>query len=112
MTAMRLSSLLALLIVLAGCAVSVPYEKSRYVGEWSGEKAYLYVSQDGYVYYERRKGWLVNSVEGRLKGFKGDDIQVGFGPIASTIVVNTPPYLDLDGWKMVVDGMELWRIED
>jgi hypothetical protein len=112
MTVMRWSSLLTLLIALTGCATTVPYEKSRYVGEWEGEKAYLFVAQDGYVYYERRKGWFYNTVEGRLKGFKGDNIQVGFGPIAATIVVNTPPFYDRDGWKMVVDGMELLRVPD
>jgi hypothetical protein len=112
MTVMRLSSLLTLLIALTGCAIAIPHEKSRYLGEWEGEKAYLLVTRDGYVYYERRKGWFSNTVEGRLKGFKGDNIQVGFGPIAATIVVNTPPYLDRDGWKMVVDGMEVVRIGD
>lgn len=112
MTVMRLSSLLTLLAALAGCAVPIPYEKSRYVGEWEGERAYLLVTSDGYVAYDRLKGWLSQSVSGRLKGFKGNDIQVGFGPIASTIVVNEPPFYDRDGWKIVVDGAVLFRIGD
>lgn len=104
--------MLTLLVALAGCAVTIPADKSSYVGEWEGERAYLLLTRDGHVYYERFKGPLINSLEGRLKGFKGDDVQVGFGPLAMTIVVNTPPYQDGDDWKMVVNEMELVRIGD
>ena len=111
MTFMRSALLLTVLIALAGCITPVPVAKSRYVGEWQGETAYLSITRHGYVYYERFKSRASHSVEGRLKGFKGDNFEIGFGPIATTVVVNRAPYLDSNGWKMVVDGKELVRIE-
>jgi hypothetical protein len=112
MTVMRRASMLALLLALAGCATSVPFEKSPYVGEWEGDSSYLLITQDGYVFYERFRGPFINTLDGRLKGFKGDNVQVGLGPLAMTIKVNVPPYLEGRHWKMVVDDMELVRIGD
>ena len=108
----RSSLLLALLLALAGCFTPVPSSKSLYVGQWCAERARLRITQEGSVRYERFKDLSSMSVGGRLKGFKGDNIEVGFGPIATTVVVNKPPYQDGDGWKMVVDGMELVRVDE
>ena len=110
MTLMRSSLLLTLLVVLTGCATVVPSDKSRYVGEWEGEQAHLLITQTGYVRYERFRGLASTSMEGSLKGFKGDNFKVGVGPLAKTIVVNRAPYLDGDAWKMVVNNMELVRV--
>lgn len=107
------SSLLSALIVLAlaGCVMTVPQEKSRYVGEWEGARSYLYVGRDGVVYYERLKGRFgSSSLEGNLAGFRGDNILVGMKPLTSTITVNEPPHQDGDDWRMVVNGEELLKI--
>ena len=111
MTLMRSSLLLTVLVALAGCATAIPSDKSLYVGEWEGEKAHLLITPHGYVRYERFKGWASTSVEGSLKGFKGDNFAVGVGPLAKTIVVNKAPYLDGANWKMVVNHMELVRVD-
>jgi hypothetical protein len=105
--------LLSLFPVVAGCAVVVPPERSLYVGAWEGESAYLCIMREGYVIYERYRGRLfINSVEGRLNGFKGDNVEIGWGPIATTIVVDESPYWDGAAWRMVVDGKEVFRTGD
>ena len=107
---MKLSKLLlvlALLGSLIGCGKPVPQEKSAYVGEWQEKTMYLLITQDGSVRYKRLKGGASTSVEGPLKGFAGNNFEVGIGPMATTFVVSKPPYQDGDKWKMVVDEVEL-----
>ena len=112
MTFIRSFLLLMVFVALAGCATVVPFDKSLYVDEWEGDQARLLITQNGYVRYERFGSWTSTSVEGSLKGFKGDNFAVGVGPLARTLVVNKPPYLDGDEWKMIVDGRELVRVDN
>ena len=105
----KLLFLLALLGSLVGCAKPVPPEKSAYVGEWKEKTMYLLITQDGSVRYKRLKGGASTSVEGPLKGFSGNNFEVGVGPMATTFVVSKPPYKDGDNWKMVVDEVELTK---
>lgn len=104
--------LLALLVSLVGCGKQVPPEKSTYVGEWQAKTMYLLITQDGSVRYKRLKGGASTSVEAPLKGFNGDNFEVGIGPMATTFVVSKPPYQDGGQWKMVVDEMELVKTEN
>jgi hypothetical protein len=104
--------LLALLGSLAGCGKPVPAEKSAYVGEWQEKSMSLLIMQDGSVRYKRLKDGAETSVEGPLKGFTGNNFEVGVGPMATTFVVSKPPYQDGDKWKMVVDGVELIKAPD
>jgi hypothetical protein len=101
--------LLPLLFSLGGCSKSVPQEKSAYVGEWQDKAMYLLITQDGSVKYKRVKAGGTTSVDGPLKGFSGDNFEVGVGPMATSFVVTKPPYQDGDKWKMVVDGLELTK---
>lgn len=103
---------LALAAALAGCGKPVPQDKAAYVGEWQEKTMYLLITQDGSVRYKRLKGGGNVSVEGPLKGFTGNDFEVGLGPMATTFVVSQPPYQDGDRWKMVVDGVELVKTAD
>ncbi len=105
----KLVFLLALLGSLAGCGKPVPPEKSAYVGEWQEKTMYLLITQDGSVRYKRLKGGASTSVEGPLKGFNGNNFEVGIGPMATTFVVGKPPYQDGGKWKMVVDEVELTK---
>jgi hypothetical protein len=107
---MRLTRLLLLLIVVStlfGCGKPVPPEKAAYVGEWKDKTMYLLITQDGSIRYKRVKGTVSTSIQGPLKGFNGNNFDVGIGPMATTFVVSKPPYQDDDNWKMVVDEMEL-----
>jgi hypothetical protein len=100
---------LPLALLLAACGKPVPAEKSAYVGEWEEKTMYLLITQDGSVRYKRLKGGGTTSVEGPLKGFTGDNFDVGIGPMTTTFVVTKPPYQDGKSWKMVVDGVTLTR---
>jgi len=103
----KLLLLLTLLVSLFGCGQPVPPEKSSYVGEWREKTMYLLITQDGSVRYKRLKGGASTSIEGPLKGFIGNNFEVGIGPMATTFVVSEPPYQDGEKWKMVVDEIEL-----
>lgn len=101
---------LTLLGSLTGCNNSVPPEKVSYVGEWKDMTMQLLITQDGSVKYERVKGATTTKVSAPLKGFEGNDFEVGFGPFSTTFVVSKPPYRDGGKWKMVVDDVELVRV--
>lgn len=70
----------------------------------------LFSTQDGSVKYERVKGATTTKVSGPLKGFVGNDFEVGFGPLSTTFVVSKPPHLAGNEWRMVVDDVELVRV--
>jgi len=97
---------------LFGCGHPVPPDKAAYVGEWQETTMYLLITQDGSVRYKRLKGGATVSVEGPLKGFAGDNFEVGIGPMTTTFIVSKPPYQDGDGWRMVVDEVDLVRTSD
>jgi hypothetical protein len=107
---MKTRSLIAALALfgsLAGCGVPVPVEKAAYVGEWQESTMYLLITQDGSIRYKRLQGGASKSVEGPLKGFEGDNFDVGIGPMKTTFVVTRPPHQEGDRWLMTVDGVEL-----
>ena len=109
---MKATSIIVSLLLafsLSGCGKPVPPEKAAYVGEWQDKTMYLLITQDGSVRYKRLKGGASTSVEGPLKGFNGDDFEVGIGPASTTFLVSKPPYQDGNTWKMIVDGVELTR---
>lgn len=99
----------ALALTLTACGKPVPPEKAAYVGEWQDKTMYLLITQDGSVRYKRLKGGGTTSVEGPLKGFQGNDFEVGVGPMSTTFVVSKPPYEEDGHWKMVVDEVALTR---
>jgi len=104
--------LLATNLALLGCGKPVPVEKSTFVGEWQNKTMYLLITQEGSVVYKRLDGGVSKSIEGPLKGFKGDNFEVGIGPLSKEFKVSVPPH-DEDGeWKMVVDGAELTKTEE
>jgi hypothetical protein len=98
-------------LLLTACGKPVPPEKSAYVGEWQEKTMYLLITQDGSVRYKRLKGGASTSIEGPLKGFTGDNFDVGIGPMSTTFLVSRPPYQEKGQWKMVVDGVELTRTQ-
>ena len=99
--------LLGLMFLLASCGKAVPKEKSEYVGEWRATGALLVITADGRVHYERRKGGASTSLDLPLKGFTGNDFEVGVGPMSTTFIVSDPPHQDGDKWKMVVNELEM-----
>ena len=98
-------------LALAACGKPVPPEKSAYVGEWQSQTISLLITQDGSVAYKRLQAGATRSITGPLKGFEGDDFEVGIAFISTTFVVSTPPFQENGKWKMVVDGVELTKVE-
>ncbi|AQS39850.1 hypothetical protein Sps_04767 [Shewanella psychrophila] len=105
-------SVIALLLLLSGCADPLPEDKLSYVGEWQSKEMGLLILADGTVAYKRLKGGATTSVNGPLKEFVGDDFVVGFLFMATTFVVSESPH-EVDGvWLMTVDGVKLIRVSD
>lgn len=96
-------------LLLTACGVAVPPDKSDYVGEWNADGMSLLITQDGSVVYQRIKKGAKTSIDAPLKGFKGDDFEVGLGPMVTTFKVTSPPHKVGDQWMMTVDGVELTR---
>lgn len=103
--------LLAVVLTLTACGQPVPPEKSAYVGEWRGLGMGLLITRDGSVAYKRIKGGVTRSVNGPLRRFEGDDFIVGLPFLSTRFVVSKPPFQDGGKWKMVVDDVELTRVE-
>lgn len=97
---------------ILGCGKPVPPEKSTYVGEWQEENMYLLLTQDGSVEYKRIIGSTTKSIEGPIKGFDGNNFEVGIGPMSTVFVVSKPPFQEGENWKMVVDGVELTKTDE
>ena len=107
----RIFSVLIIVLFLISCAKPVPPEKENYVGEWQSKEMYLLILQDGSVKYKRLKGGGTTKVSGPLKEFQGDNFVVGIAFIKTTFIVSKPPYQENGAWKMVVDGVELTKIQ-
>ena len=106
---MRVLFVLALTLFLVGCGQPVPPEKASYVGLWQAPQMVLLITQDGSVKYERIEAGVTKSVSGPLKGFSGNNFDVGLGPFSTTFVVAVPPHQDGEVTKMTVDGVELTK---
>ena len=103
--------LLAATLTLSACATPVPHDKSAYVGDWRGQDMGLLIAQDGSVVYKRIKGGVTSSINGPLRRFEGDNFVVGIPLVSTTFGVSKPPYQDAGRWKMVVDGVELTKVQ-
>jgi hypothetical protein len=111
---LRVQAVFLVLLVsyaVAGCGKPVPADKASYVGEWQTKTMYLLIAQDGSVEYKRLKGGATTSITGPLKGFKGDDFEVGIGPMSTTFEVTNPPHAENGRWKMTVDGVQLTKTD-
>ena len=99
------------LFLAVSCGKPVPPEKADYIGEWRGPSMALLITKDGSVAYKRSKGGTTKSINGPLKGFEGDNFVVGVGPLKTTFVVTAVPHESNGRWKMVVDGVELTKVQ-
>jgi hypothetical protein len=104
-----LAILVAALPILSAC--QVPDDKVAYVGEWRGPSMSLGLAKDGTIHYKRVKGSTTTSIEGPLRKFEGDNFVVGIPFLSSTFEVSQPPHQEAGTWKMVVDGVELTRLQ-
>lgn len=110
MRTIRLVFLLLFAGFLAACGIEVPPAKSAYIGHWEADGMSLLIAEDGSVSYKRMKKGASTSINAPLKAFRGDDFDVGVGPMITTFKVSLPPHEESGAWKMTVDGVELTRI--
>jgi len=103
---------IVLILLLAGCAQPVPPDKTAYVGEWKATGMTLLITQDGSVQYERIRGGSRTRITGPIQEYEGNNFSVGIGFMSTTFVVSKPPYKVAEIWKMVVDGVELTKVDD
>jgi len=93
----------------------VPPAKSAYVGDWQGKAMRLSIAQNGQIEYKRDQPGKTVNVNIELVRFDGDNFEAGANTawfkVSSTFVVSKPPYRDGGKWKMVVDGVELTKVE-
>lgn len=112
MTRTRFSFAILLLALLTTCAKPLPADRQAYVGDWRGNGVSLLITEDGNVVYHRRDGDTSVSLDLPMKGFDGDDFEVGLGPLVTRFDVGQPPK-EVDGeWTMEVDGRMLRRVDD
>src|SRR5690348_7713435 len=97
--------------VLAGCGQPVPPQNASYVGRWEAANMHLYISADGRIEYERKDGTYKTSIKAPITEFMGDNFKAGIPYFETTFVVSTQPHLTPAGLKMVVDGVELTRVD-
>lgn len=103
--------LLVTALALSACGKPVPPEKSAYVSEWRAPAMGLLITHDGSVAYKRLKAGVKTSANGPIRRFEGDNFVVGVPLLSITFVVSKPPYQEAGRWKMVVDGVELTKVE-
>ena len=101
--------LLVLAMLLVSCGVPVPADKLDYVGEWTAEGMSLLITRDGSIVYHRLRKGARTSMDAPLKGFHGNDFEVGVGPMSTIFKVDDPPHQVEGHWRMTVDGVELTR---
>lgn len=92
--------------------VRVPASKSAYIGNWQGKDMELRIGADGKIFYQRVYGPEKQvKLDIGLAGFRGDDFEAGLGIVNSTFHVSRPPTRSGDKMKMVVDGVELTKVD-
>ena len=97
--------------LLAGCGQPVPPEHASYVGVWQAPNMRLAISADGQIDYKRKDGATSTSIKAPITKFIGDNFRAGIPYFETTFVVSAQPHPTPAGWKMVVDGVELTRVE-
>ncbi|HEY0489354.1 MAG TPA: hypothetical protein VGD30_07580 [Telluria sp.] len=101
----------ALLLPQVSFANPVPADKMHYVGEWVGKQMRLQIAKNGKIEYERNREGKTIDLNIELKGFNGNNFDAGVSVVRSTFVVSKPPHRDGNEVKMVVDGVELTKVE-
>jgi hypothetical protein len=54
---------------------------------------------------------VTTSINGPLRRFEGRDFVVGLLLLSAKFTVSRTPFREAGGWKTVVDGVELTRVE-
>ena len=91
--------------------VPVPASKTAYIGNWQGKDMSLSIAANGKVEYKRLSAKKNVNLSIELASFNGDNFDAGVGIFHSTFVVSRPPAKVGAKTTMVVDGVELTKID-
>ena len=120
----RLVFIAAALIALAGAGgwrvlaasgfyglsgISIPDDKSAYVGEWSSPGYRLSIAPSGKIHYERHASNVETKLDIPIQKFAGDDFIAGALIWTTTFHVTEPPHRTDAGWRMTSDGVTYTR---
>ncbi len=101
-----------MVFIFVGCSgIDIPQDKLAYIGSWKGNGMTLLVLGDGSISYKRLENGINKSIDGPIKEFIEDDFVVKVLFLKFTFDVQKPPYLENDAWKMIVDGVELTKVD-
>ncbi|WP_338845690.1 hypothetical protein V8J88_18420 [Massilia sp. W12] len=108
----KLFSAVALsLFSLHASAIELPADKAAYQGDWRGEQMRLHIKQNGKVHYHRKTAEKKVDVSIDLDSFEGHSFLAGVGLFKTRFDVSKPPHKVGDKMKMVVDGVELTKVD-
>ena len=91
--------------------LAVPQEKAAYVGTWQGKDMSLTIAADGKIAYKRVKADKQVNLSIELDRFNGNNFDAGVGIFNTTFVVSKPPTTVGTVTTMVVDGVELTKVQ-
>lgn len=111
MPSSRIAAIVLAATLLSACGQPLPTDREAYAGEWRGAGVTLSIAKDGSVFYEKTSGGSRTQVRGPMKGFDGNDFDVGFWFIVSSFDVSVPPTQKDGVWTMTVDGDVLTRAQ-
>jgi len=89
--------------------ISVPADKSAYVGEWSSPGYHLNIASSGKIHYERQTQGVETKLDVPIQKFAGDDFIAGALFWTTTFHVTEPPHRADNGWRMTSDGVTYTR---
>ena len=98
-------------LALAG-DTRVPLDKQGYLGRWHGPGTLLEIEFDGRVRYTQIHADRHRRVAGTIRVFDGDDFIVGWPWWGLRFHVSQPPVLSNGRWRIVVNDVELERLDD
>lgn len=110
LTLLRIACVLLLAALLSACGGPPPMTRTAYVGEWVGKDMRLAIDAKGNVDYQRKKANGHSSISAPISKWEGDDFVVGVSVLSTRFVVSRPPSEKEGVWTMVVDGVELKRV--
>jgi hypothetical protein len=113
MTIFRIGLLTLLLILISACSKPLPEDKKDYAGLWTDDKKTisLLIQTSGEVSYERKEDSTTVTINAPLKEFNGDNFVVGIGFMTTDFIVSEPPTKKEGKWQMVVDGVQLTKLD-
>ena len=89
--------------------ISIPDDKTAYVGDWSSPGYHLNIAPSGKIHYERHSSNVETKLDVPIQKFAGDDFIAGALFWTTTFHVTEPPRRTDAGWRMTSDGVTYTR---